>query len=597
MSLLGQSAIFFGAAILAVPLTKRLGLGAVLGYLAAGAMIGPWGLGLIGDVESILHFAEIGVVLLLFLIGLELQPSRLWTMRKPVFGLGTLQVFISAALLGLAGVALGLSWKIALVVGFALSLSSTAFALQTLAEKGQLPTRHGRAAFSTLLFQDLAAIPMLALLPLLGPGGSGAQTDTPLLSAALAIGAVAAVAVGGRLALRPALRLIATSRIREVFTAFALLTVIGTALIMEYVGLSMALGAFIAGVLLADSEYRHALEADIEPFKGLLLGLFFMAVGMSVNIGLLAEEPLLIVALMAGLVGIKMAVLFGLGRFSGLSHASAWYLAIAISQGGEFAFVIFNIAVGAQVLEPALSELLILVVTMSMAVTPLLILVMEKVAAARRKSPVACAPAPVIEEDNLVVIAGFGRFGQIVGRVLRAKRIGFTALEVSPAQVEFVKKFGNKIYFGDASRLDLLRAAKVDKAVAFVLAIDDVDASVRTAQTVRDNFPDLAIFARARNRNHAYKLMDMGVEHISRETFSSSLETARDVLTSLGLSDADSDKAIETFRGHDEGRLMAHRDIHHDEDKMAELAKAWAKELEEIFEADAKQDETRAGGR
>ncbi len=600
MSLLGQSAIFFGAAVVAVPLTKRLGLGAVLGYLAAGAMIGPWGLSLIGDVESILHFAEIGVVLLLFIIGLELQPSRLWTMRKSVFGLGALQVGCSAALLSLAGVVFGLSWLEALVVGLALSLSSTAFALQTLAEKRQMPTRHGRAAFSVLLFQDLAAIPILAVLPLLASGdavtsGTEPELEAQLVAVALAFGAVAAVVLGGRMLLRPCLRLIAASGIREVFTAFALLTVLGTALLMEQVGLSMALGAFIAGVLLADSEYRHAMEADIEPFKGLLLGLFFMAVGMSVNIGLLIEKPFLIAALVAGLIAVKIAVLYGLGRSYGLNDRSSWYLAIAISQGGEFAFVIFNIAVGARILEHGLSELLILVVTVSMVATPLLILIMERLSAARGKPVQKDEPVPAIEEDNRVIIAGFGRFGQVVGRVLRAKRIGFTALEVSSAQVDFVKKFGNKIYYGDASRLDLLRAAKADQARIFVLAIDDEEASLRTAETVKKNFPHLTIYARARNRSHAYKLIDLGIETVTRETFFSGLEVARSVLGSLGVSSAESAKIVETFRIHDERRLMAHRDIHHDIDKMAEVAKTWAKELEEIFEEDERRQEERAG--
>ena len=591
MSFLGQAAIFFGAAIIAVPLTKRLGLGAVLGYLAAGALIGPWGLAAIGDVDSILHFAEIGVVLLLFVIGLELQPSRLWTMRKAVFGLGALQVGLSAGLLSLAGLAFGLSGPAALVVGFSLSLSSTAFALQTLAEKGQMPTRHGRTAFSILLFQDLAVIPMLALLPFLAPGRAGAESSLweQVTAAGLAIGAVAVLVVGGRVVLRYGLRLVASSGIREVFTALALLCVLGAALIMEAVGLSMALGAFLAGVLLADSEYRHALEADIEPFKGLLLGLFFMSVGMSVNMGLLLKHPVQIAALAAGLIAVKMAVLYGLGRASGLTSRSAAYLAVAISQGGEFAFVIFGIAVGSLVMAPELSALLILVVTISMATTPLLILALERLWPVKGATAGPEEPAPVIEEDNQVIIAGFGRFGQIVGRVLRAKRIGFTALEASSAQVDFVSKFGNKIYYGDASRLDLLRAAKADKARVFVLAVDDIEASLRTVETVKHAFPHLTILARARNRDHAYKLMDLGVEHVIRETFYSGLEAARSVLGQLGLSQAESARIVEAFRVHDQSRLMAHRDIHRDTDKMAEAARTWAKELEEILEADERR--------
>ena len=592
MSLLGQAAIFFGAAVIAVPLTKRLGLGAVLGYLGAGAVIGPWGLGLIGEVESTLHFAEIGVVLLLFVIGLELQPSRLWTMRKSVFGLGALQVGISAVLLGLIGLAFGLPWLEAVVVGLGLSLSSTAFALQTLAEKGQMPTRHGRAGFSILLFQDLAVIPILALLPLFSPSYWDPAPDSAgrLLDIALTVGVVAGVILGGHYLLRPGLRLIAASGIREVFTAFALLTVLGTALIMQQVGLSMALGAFVAGVLLADSEYRHALEADIEPFKGLLLGLFFMAVGMSVNMGLLVESPLLVAALVAGLILVKMAVLYGLGRIFGLGQRSALYLAAAISQGGEFAFVIFGMAVGGQILAREVSDLLILVVTLSMAVTPLLILAVERFATPPPEATAKEDSVPAIEEENRVIIAGFGRFGQIVGRVLRARRIGFTALEASSAQVDFVKKFGNKVYYGDASRLDLLRAAKADQARIFVLAMEDVEASLRTAQTVTRHFPHLTVYARARNREHAYKLMDLGIAHVTRETFHSGLEVARSVLGGLGHSHSESTRIVETFRQHDERRLLTHRDIHQDADKMAEMAQSWAKELEEIFEADERED-------
>ena len=515
MSLLAQTAIFLAAAVVAVPISKRLGLGAVLGYLAAGAVIGPWALRLIGDVEAILHFAEFGVVLLLFIIGLELQPGRLWVMRKAVFGLGGAQVGATAVLIGSAGALFGLPLAAAVVAGLALALSSTAFALQLLAEKNQLTTRHGRTAFSILLFQDIAAIPILALVPLLGAQAGEELTAGESLIGVLRVVAVLGVTVvGGHHLLRHVFRMVARAGIHEVFTATALLTVVGMALLMDSLGLSMALGAFLAGVLLADSEFRHELEADIEPFKGLLLGLFFIAVGMSVNFGLLVAQPLLILALVVGLVALKALVLFLLGRASGLNAAAAGNLAIAISQGGEFAFVILGVALGARVLEPALAELLILVVILSMVVTPLLFALNERAPWARRKGAAEPPYDTPAGDENQVIIAGFGRFGQIVARILRAKRIGFTALEASQKQVDFVKKYGNKIYYGDPARLDLLRAAKADQAKILVLAIDDVESSLKTAELVRKHFPHLKIYARARNRRHVHQLMDLGVEVI-----------------------------------------------------------------------------------
>ncbi|MPY72123.1 MAG: glutathione-regulated potassium-efflux system protein KefB [Alphaproteobacteria bacterium] len=590
MSLLGQSAIFLGAAVVAVPLFKRFGLGAVLGYLAAGAAIGPWGLRLVRDVDSILHFGEFGVVLLLFVIGLELQPGRLWTMRQPVFGAGGAQVAVSALAIGGAAFLFGLDWRTALVVGLALSLSSTAFALQIMAEKGHLTTRYGRIAFSILLFQDLSAIPILALVPLLGAASGPADGAASALAVLQVVAVVVAVVVVGRLVLRHALRLVARSGIREIFTASALLTVIGTALIMQSVGLSMALGAFLAGVLLADSEFRHALEADIDPFKGLLLGLFFIAVGMSVNFGLLVTRTGLILALVAGLVGVKAAILFCIGRLFRHDARSSANLAVAISQGGEFAFVILNIAAGAQVMPRETAELLILVVTLSMATTPVLYLLVERWSAARRNAgDEAYEPPP--NEDSQVIIAGFGRFGQIVGRILQARKIGFTALEASAEQVDFVARYGNKVYYGDASRPDLLHAAGTAQAKVFVLAIDDVETSLRTAETVRHHFPRLRIVARARNRQHAYRLMALGVEAVIRETFHSGLEASRHTLESLGLTRAAAGRAVEAFREHDERRLFAQRDIHRDEQRMIEDARGWNRELEEIFAADTEAAE------
>ena len=589
MTFLGQTVVLLGSAVVAVLASKRAGLGAIIGYLAAGAALGPWGVHIVKDVDGVLDFAEFGIVLLLFVIGLELQPTRLWTMRRLVFGLGGAQVGLTTLVVAGAGLAFGLAWQAALVVGVALSLSSTAFALQILAEKNQLTTRHGRSAFSILLFQDLAAIPALALLPLLGPGGPERTAGQVASDVALVVGAIAVVVVGGRHLLRPILRLVARAQSREVFAATALLIVVGTALIVESVGLSMALGAFLAGVLLADSEFRHALEADIEPFKGLLLGLFFVAVGMSVNFGLLAAETVSIVLLTLALLAAKFVLLFGLGIVSRHDPKSALHLAGAISQGGEFAFVIFNIAMDSSVMPKPSADLLVLVVTLSMAATPAILAFLEWILKPRPGADAKSYDVSV-SDDHQVIIAGFGRYGQIVGRILRAKKIGFTALEISPEQVDFVARYGSKIYYGDASRLDVLRAARADKAVAFVLAIDDVEASIRAAETVIANFPDLTILARARNRQHAYRLMDLGVTIINRETLLSSLDTARRLLQALGLADYEAARAVELFRKIDQRHLLAQHAMHHDEDKLIAGSKAWAKELEKIFEQDAEAE-------
>jgi monovalent cation:proton antiporter-2 (CPA2) family protein len=589
MEFLIQVTIFLAAAVIAVPVFRRLGLGAVLGYLAAGVAVGPQGLDLVGDVESILHFAEFGVVLLLFVIGLELQPTRLWTMRRPVFGLGGAQVLVSAAAIALAGYAFGLPPLAALVAGLGLSLSSTAFALQILAEKNQLTARHGRAAFSVLLFQDLAAIPMLALVPFLGSGTAGADAGDIALGVAKVIAVLAVVVIGGRLLLDRALRLVAASGIREAFTAMALLTVVATGLLMENVGLSMALGAFLAGVLLAESEYRHALEADIEPFKGLLLGLFFIAVGMSIQLDLIVDEPLTVFGLVAGLVLLKGTILFALGRITGAAPMVALRLAATISQGGEFAFVILGAGVASGAMSAETAGLLILVVGLSMAITPLLMAGAEWLEGRAAAPPATEMEQPRVEE-NQVIIAGFGRFGQMVGRLLRARKIGFTALENSPAQVDFVRRYGNKVYYGDPSRLDLLRAAKADSAKIFVLAVDDIDASLHTVETVQRHFPHLKIYARARNRAHAYRLMELGVDVIQRETFLSSLDIGRQVLEGLGFTAVEAARTTEMFREHDVSRLEAHFGEHRDEEKMMQLAGEWARDLEALFEEDAAEE-------
>ena len=585
MSLVHEVVVFLAAAVITVPLFRKLGMGTVLGFLIAGVLIGPWLLGIISDVDNILHFAEFGVVLLLFVIGLELRPLRLWELRRPIFGLGGAQVAVTGLVLTAAGMALGLSIMTAIVVGLVLSLSSTAFALQILAEKKQLTTHYGRASFAILLFQDLAAIPLLALIPLFSAGGLD-QTWNPL-SAIKAVAIVVSVIVGGRWLLRPFLRLAASATSHEVFVAAALLVVVGTALLMQVAGLSMALGSFLAGVLLADSEYRHELEADIEPFKGLLLGLFFISVGMSMNLGLVIQRPYIVLGLVAGLMAIKALLLYGLGRLAKQSHGSAVNLALFISQGGEFAFVLFPAAAGVQVLDKPLADLLIVVVSLSMAVTPLLLTLNERIFKIGHGTDETREFDNIEAHEHRVIIAGFGRFGQMIARTLRMKKIPFTVLESSFEQVDFVRKFGNKIHFGDASRLDLLRAARADLAEIFVLAIDDMEASVRTAEMVKKHYPHLKIYARARNRVHAYRLMDVGVDKQIRETLLSSIELARDVLMALGHTQNEANDAIRRFRQHDEALLERQHKIQDDEAQLIAAARAGAEELERLFEEDA----------
>lgn len=588
MGLLEEAAVFLLTAVLLVPLFRWLKLGAVLGYLASGMVIGPWGLGLIPEVEGTLRFAEFGVALLLFLVGLELEPSRLWLLRRPVFGLGGAQVGLTTAALALIAMALGLGWQVALVAGFGLAMSSTALVLSSLAERGQLAARHGREAFAVLLFQDLSVIPMLALLPLLGGDKSGVDWMTAAKGVAVIVG----VLIASRIAVRPALKAIANHGGREVFTAASLLLVVGAAVLMESIGLSISLGAFLAGVLLADSEFRHELEADIEPFKGLLLGLFFIAVGMSANLGLLIERPAAVFGLAIGLMIAKywllrlvawMAAVAGLPAGPG---DSAQRLALALAQGGEFAFVLFAAASVVGVFEARVSQLLLMVVTVSMLFAPLAFEAQERWL--RRHAP---EPEPefdtIDEAGNPVIIAGYGRVGQVVSRVLHTAGIKFTALEVNYQQVDFVRRYGAKIYYGDASRIELLHAAKAGEAKLFVLAIDDIEASLKTAAVVRRHFPNLTIIARARNRVHVFRLRDLGVRNIFRETLPSSIDMARLALHRLGLRVTDAERAVSVLRRHDEEMLESQYAVHHDEAQLIQTSKEAADTLRELFEADA----------
>jgi glutathione-regulated potassium-efflux system ancillary protein KefC/glutathione-regulated potassium-efflux system protein KefB len=591
--MLVQIAIFLIAAIIAVPLSRKLGLGAVLGYLGAGMIIGPWGLKLIDNVEAMLHISEFGVILLLFIIGLELQPSRLWVLRKQVFGLGTAQVVITGLVLGGIAFFMGFTWQAALVAGVGLAMSSTAFVLQTLAEKKQLTARHGRESFAILLFQDVAVIPLLAALPFLahslGTSSAAAQDHGGWLDAAKAIAIIGAVIFSSRCLLRPLFRLVAIHGGHEIFTAAALFIVVGVTLLMDVAGLTASLGAFLAGMLLADSEYRHELEADIEPFKGLLMGLFFISVGMSANLGLLAKQPLIIAAIVVGLIVIKFVVLYAIGRAAGTAAPSARKLGLALAQGGEFAFVLFGSASSAGIFSAPTAQMLIVAVTVSMLIAPFLFMLEEKVLSPKLDNAETREFDTIEAPQGHVVIAGYGRVGQIVTRVLSLKNIPFVALEKNADQVDSVRKFGGKLYFGDATRLELLRAANVGGARLFVLAIDDPEDSVKCAQLVRHHFPELPIVARARNRTHAHRLNEMGVTRYYRETWHTSMEMALQSLLQLHIPLSEATTAIAQVRDHDLTLLKRQHAIYQDESKLIQSTREASEELLTLYEADREE--------
>lgn len=586
-------AMLLAAAAIAAPLARWLRIGTVLGYLGAGIALGPYGAGQVFSLyqaKEILHIAEFGVVLLLFLIGLELRPQRLWSMRATIFGLGGAQVFVSAFALAGICLAAGLALPLALFLGFAFSLSSTAFALQVMEERGELKARHGRLAFAVLLFQDLAAIPLIAIVPLFAVS-SVAQGGMDMEAALKALAVVAGVVLVGHYLIEHVFRLIARTGVKEAMTAAALLTVVAAAVVMQGAGLSASLGAFLAGALLADSSYRHQLHADIQPFEGLLLGLFFTAVGMSLHLDLLASDPLAILALVAGLLFVKSLILYMLGRWQGLDSPGARRLALTISQGGEFAFVLLTQGVAASVLDQSLADLAAVVVTVSMALTPLLLLVDDLVFRRRKKEPTFDV---MPENEGHVIIAGFGRVGQIVGRILRAKGIPFTALDFDAEQVALVKRFGAEAFFGDPSRPDILEAAGIADARAILLTMNDVEASLRTAGYIRRNYPELRIYARARNRDHVHRLMELGVHVIRRETYLSALDLTAELLRGLGLSERDVRFAVETFRTHDERRLSEDYKHYTDLKHMQAKARSDAETLAGLFNAD-KPDEVGAG--
>jgi len=591
-NLLGAVVVFLLAAVLAVPLAKRLQLGAVLGYLLAGVAIGPAVLGLVGNSQSLNHLSELGVVLLLFIIGLELSPKRLWVMRKAVFGVGLAQVVVTGCVIGAVALfGFSLPLNSAVILGLGLALSSTAFGLQSLAERHELNAPHGRLAFAILLFQDIAAIPLIALVPILA-GGAASHQPPSLEHGLRVLGSIAVVVVGGRYLLRPVFRAVAKTGLQEVSTATALLVVIGTAWLMDQVGVSMALGAFLAGLLLADSEYRHELEAQIEPFKGLLLGLFFISVGMGANLGLLLSEPVTVVGLTLLLLGLKLPLLAALGRYAGgLSGSSALRLGLVLATGGEFAFVVFKLGRDSGLFDDRLHDLLVLAITLSMAVTPLLLLAAGRLLK-RPEKPVEVPDEYRNIDANAprVVIAGMGRMGQIVARILRAQKIPFVALDTSVESIELSRSFsGLPVFYGDPLRAEILRAAKVDQAEYFVIATDDPDTNIKTAELVKRLYPHLKIIARARNPQHVHKLTNLGADSV-RETFYSSLEMSRRTLIGLGLSEAQAQTRIKRFQLHDQAVLKEQHRVYDDDAKIIQSNQEARAELARLFEADAERE-------
>jgi glutathione-regulated potassium-efflux system ancillary protein KefC len=580
-----NSFIYLSAAVIAVPLSRALGLGSIIGYLAAGIAIGPWGLGFVTNVQDILHFAEFGVVLMLFLVGLELEPKRLWNLRRPIFGWGSAQVLGCVAALFVVAKLCNVTSTVALVAALGLALSSTAIALQVMGERNLLPTGSGQAGFSILLFQDVAAIPILALLPLLA---GSLEPNQPLaladrwFEAIKIIAVIAAIVVGGRLALRPVLRWIALSKTPEIFTAASLLLVVGIAALMQMVGLSMALGAFLAGVLLAESEYRRELETNIEPFKGLLLGLFFIAVGMGVDLGILRSAPLQMAAIVLGFLSVKALVIYFISKFLGLPFQERPIFTLLLAQGGEFAFVVFQAAAGSQVLPAQTASLLIGAVAVSMLVSPLILLAIDKLLLPRYAHWGMTPMEEISEPQNApVLIAGFGRYGQIVARILLAQGQPCTVLDHDAEMIEAARRFGYRVFFGDATRLDLLRTAGAAQARVLVVAVDDVAQSLEIVDLVHAHFPELAIVARARDVTHWNQLRERGVMLVQRELFESSLLSARSVLELMGQTVAQAEQITLRFRQHNLELFEQLHPHYKDSAKLISVVKQGRQQLEE----------------
>ena len=599
-NILTQTLVYLGAAVVSVPIAKRLGLGSVLGYLIAGVIIGPFALSLVGDQADVMKFAEFGVVILLFLIGLEVQPSMLWDMRKTIFGLGGAQVVGTALAIAAAAFALGLPWQTALAVGLVLAMSSTAIVLQTLDEKGLRQGPVGRAAFGVLLLQDLAVIPLFALLPLLAigapqhaaeAGGHGASlvSHLPVWAQTLSVfAAVGAVVGGGRYLVRPLFRFIAKARLREIFTASALLIVVAVASLMQTVGLSPALGAFLAGVVLAESEFRRELETDIEPFRGLLLGLFFMTVGAGVDLPLVARQPLTLAGLVLGLMVLKFLVMFGIARLFGAPKRGALAVATALAQGGEFAFVLLTFTVGAGVIGAQLAALLTAAIAVSMALTPVAMILYERVAALMDAAIPDVTPdtGDFDEGEPDIIIAGFGRFGQVTGRLLSANGFKSTVLDSDIEQIELLQRFGRRVHYGDATRLDLLRQAGADRARMLIVALDDREKTVELVETARKAFPNLTILARAWDRRHAYDLLSNGADAVERETFEAALALGATALQKLGFRAHRAHRAAAFFRRHDRRMFEELRPMWGQEEAYILASRDAAQTMDRLLNAD-----------
>ena len=599
MALLQGAFVYLVAMVVGVPLAKRLGLGSVLGYLLAGIFIGPV-LGIVGaETEEVKHFAEFGVVMMLFLVGLELRPSMLWMMRGRLLGLGGLQVVTTTALVTVGALYAGLGWQSALAIGMILSLSSTAIVLQTLEEKGWLKSPPGQSAFSVLLFQDIAVIPMLAFLPLLavsavtnaksGTHHGGGLGHLPGWVQGIAIlAAIAAIIIAGRYLMRPIFRFIAKARLREIFTAAALLLVVGVALIMDSIGLSPALGTFLAGVVLSGSEYRHELESDIAPFKGLLLGVFFVSVGAGIDFNLLLERPDLIFGIAAALVAVKLIVLLVLGRLFGLAGSGLWLFSLGLAQAGEFAFVLFGFAEGAGVLPESLTQILALSVAMTMLLTPLLFIVYERGIAPRAKGQ-ADRDADEIDERGTAIIAGVGRFGQIVNRMLTTNGHKVVVLDYDADVIDLTRRFGVRSYYGDATRPDLLEAAGADEAALLVAALDDREKQNQLVEHVSRHYPQCRIIARALDRHHVYELEKAGAHHVERELFESALCAGRQALVELGTHAFKAERQARGFRKHDAHSLDALRENWHEggmDSHYIDASRARADQLIDVMQSD-----------
>jgi monovalent cation:proton antiporter-2 (CPA2) family protein len=599
-----QAFIYLAAAVVAVPVAKRLGLGSVLGYILAGVIIGPFVLGLIGEEgQDVMHFAEFGVVLMLFLVGLELEPSVLWRMRIPILGMGGSQVVVTALVIAAVAFSFGMVWQTALGIGLCLSLSSTAIVLQTLREKGWMTTEAGRGGFSVLLFQDVAVIPILAVLPFLALPDTGVDmgsvseihggSDRPgWLQALGVVGVVAGIVIAGRFLMRPVFRWIASTRSQELFMATAITLIVGITLMMEIVGLSPALGTFLAGVVLAESEFRHELEANIEPFKGLLLGLFFMSVGASIDFALVAGQPGLILSLVAALIAVKFGILLVIGRLFRLNLADNLMFAVLLAQGGEFAFLLFSFATQNRVIHPDLASLLIVVVVLTMIATPLLIIFYDRLVRPRFADCVSEPPEEEMDMDsNPVIIAGYGRFGQIVSRLLTADGIPTTLLDHDSGQIEMTGRFGYKVFYGDASRVQLLQSAGAEEARLLVVAIDDREKAVQMVVSAKQFLPHLKVLARAYDRSHAYQLMEAGAEVVTRETFGSALVMGEEALKLLGYDDASAYRVMRTFKRHDEEGLKKLYEVWGDDHAYGLRIRQYVEDLEQVLKVDSNDAE------